>query len=214
MTADTDRAEVVTSGTGEVQRVADRAELRLGYRARGRDRAAAVRELTRRIGAVEPHLQRAGVEVRDRRLSVHDVWDGRRRSGAQADQSYLLRVTDVSVLDDLLAALVGTEPTTLDGPNWELADPSGAFREAQRAAVADARERAEGFAAALGARLGPLVQLTDGSQAHHGPVRFGQARAMMAMPAGAPMPEVAELALDPQSVTVSAHCTITWQLLA
>jgi uncharacterized protein len=217
MATDTDRtesaepAEVVTSGTGEVERVADRAQLRLGYTATGKDRTAAVSELTRRIGTVEPHLDRAGVEVRDRQLSVHDVWTGRRRSGAQADQHYLLRITDVSVLDDLLATLVTTEPNSLDGPNWELADPSAAFRDAQRAAVADAHSRAEGFADALGARLGGLVRLTDGSQPHHGQMRFG-AQAPMGMASARAMPETAELSLQPQVVTVSADCTITWRL--
>lgn len=212
MAAQTNGPEVVTSGTGEVERVADRAELRLGYTSRGRDRAAAVRELTRRISTVEPLLDHAGVEVRDRRLSVHDVWDGRRRSGAQADQTYLLRITDVTVLDNLLAILVTTEPASLDGPDWELADPSSAFREAQRAAVADARTRAEGFADALGAHLATLIRLVDGSPAHAGPIRFGQAQSAMAMPAGGRMPQMAELSLEPQRVSVYANCTVTWGL--
>jgi uncharacterized protein YggE len=209
MAADADRPQLVTSGNGEVERTADRAELRLRYVVKGKDRQGAVRELTKRIGAVEPHFERAGVEVRDRTLSVHDVWTGRRRSGAQAEQDYVLRVTDVSVLDDLVAVLVTTEPTSLDGPTWELADPSAAFREAQRAAVADARHRAEGYADALGARLGDLVSLTDGSSGqHHRPVMF--ARAMS--PSGASAPDVAELSLVPQQVSVSADCTITWTL--
>ncbi|HEX4704261.1 MAG TPA: SIMPL domain-containing protein, partial [Pseudonocardiaceae bacterium] len=129
-------AELVTTGNGEVERIADRADLRLSYSGRGRDRTAAVNELTKRIGTVEPLLERDGVQVRSRRLSVHDVWDGRRRSGAAAEQSYQLRITDVTVLDDLIAALVTTEPSGIDGPFWDQADQTEPAREAQRSAVA------------------------------------------------------------------------------
>lgn len=200
-------AEVVINGSGEVEQVADRAVLRLSYGATGRDRTAAVAALTRLIGPVEALLVRAGVEVRARSLAVHTVWDGRRRAGSRADQSYALRVTDVTIMDDLVADLVTSEPASLVGPQWELAEPAAAAREARRRAVADARERAEGYAEALGARLGPVVQLTDGGAP--GPVRamaFGAARASAA-------PDVAELSLTPQPVTVSASCTVTWSLL-
>jgi hypothetical protein len=208
-------AELVTTGNGEVERIADRADLRLSYSGRGRDRTAAVNELTKRIGTVEPLLERDGVQVRSRRLSVHDVWDGRRRSGAAAEQSYQLRITDVTVLDDLVAALVTTEPTGIDGPFWDLADQTEPAREAQRSAVADARGRAEGLAEALGARLGALVQVTDGSPPNSRMMPFGMAASASVRLRGGPVvPEIASLSLEPQPVAVHANCTITWELLA
>ena len=44
-------AQLVTVGTGEVERLADQADLRLSWIGRGRDRNAAVHELTTRIKA-------------------------------------------------------------------------------------------------------------------------------------------------------------------
>lgn len=205
-------AQLVTIGTGEVERVADQADLRLSWVGRGRDRNAAVHELTGRIKDVEPHFDRPGVRVLSRRLSVHDVWrDAKRRDGAEATQSYLVRITDVTVLDDLLAALVGSEPTGIDGPNWALADDTEPTREARHAAVADARAKADGYADAVNGRLGALIQVTDGSPSGHQPM-FAAAYSMRTRGAAAP-PNIADLALEPQPVTVSAQCTITWELL-
>ncbi|HEX9339450.1 MAG TPA: SIMPL domain-containing protein [Pseudonocardiaceae bacterium] len=202
-------AELVTTGTGEAERIADRAELRLSWVGRGRDRTVAVDELAARIKAVEPQFDRAGVEVRSRRLSVHDTWRGKRRDGAQATQSYLVRIADVTVLDDLLAGLVGTEPDVIDGPTWSLADDTGPSREARFAAVADARAKADGYAEAFGGRIGALKQVTDSSQPHIRPMAYAVA---MRSHGGPDAANVADLALEPQQVTVSAQCTVTWEL--
>src|ERR1700742_1833937 len=104
-------AELVTTGHGDVERIADQAELTLRYTTRAKDRATAVDTLATRIETVEPVLARAGVTVRSRTLSVHDSWNGRHRTGASAGQSYLLLVTDVAVLNDLIGDLVTTEPS-------------------------------------------------------------------------------------------------------
>ncbi|HEX3789166.1 MAG TPA: SIMPL domain-containing protein [Pseudonocardiaceae bacterium] len=200
-------AEVVTSGTGEVERIADRAQLQLRYTATAKDRSGAVATLSARIAKVERVLERPGVEIRTRRLSVHDTWDGKRRNGAAADQFYLLRITELGGLDDLIGELIGTEPTTLDGPNWELAQDAEARREAQRLAVHEAMATARGYTDALGGQLGPLVRITDES----GPAGAASVR-HMALRSSAPAgPSVAELNLEPQSITVAARCTATWE---
>jgi uncharacterized protein YggE len=204
-------AELVTTGNGEVERIADQAGLTLRYTNRAKDRADAVTALTKRIELVEAVLGRDGVTVRSRKLAVNDSFNGRHRTGAAASQSYDLLVTDVSVLNDLIGDLVANEPGELHGPNWDLADASDARREAQREAVADARAIAQGYADALGGRLGPLLRLDDTSPARRS--RFGERAVAMAASARQ-APEVAELSLEPQSVTVTAMCSITWDLLA
>jgi uncharacterized protein YggE len=202
-------AELVTTGHGEVERTADQAGLLLHYAHRAKDRTAAVNGLTRRIGKVEPVLSRDGVTVRSRRLSVHDVWEGKRRTDAEATQVYSLLLTDLDVCDELVGDLILTEPRSLDGPNWALAEQTAAYREAQAAAVADARVTAQGYADALGARLGPLLRLDDTSPGRARPgggPYFAMARSGQA-------PDIAALSLEPQQVTVSAMCSITWELL-
>jgi uncharacterized protein YggE len=201
--------EIVTEGSGWHEQVADRAELSVGYAGTGRDRTSAVTELGKRVAAAEAAFGLRGVSVLHRRLSVHDQWRGNRVVGCRATEDVMLRLDDVTTLQDVLAALVQSEPAALHGPSWVLVDPTAARRAAQERAVADARDRAEGYAAALGGRLGPLRRLSEAPD--HG----GSPRDMRMMAARAEMaaPDVRELGLEPEPVRVTAHCTTSWELL-
>jgi uncharacterized protein YggE len=201
--------EIVTEGSGWHEQVADRAELSVGYAGTGRDRSSAVAELGTRVAAAEAAFGLRGVSVLHRRLSVHDQWRGNRVVGCRATEDVVLRLDDVTTLPDVLAALVRNEPAALNGPSWVLVDPTAARRAAQERAVADARDRAEGYAAALGGRLGPLLRLSEAPDHGGSPrdVRMMAARAEMAAP------DVRELGLEPEPVRVTARCTASWELL-
>lgn len=200
--------EIVTEGLGWHEQIGDRAELDVGFSATDRTRAAAVAALGGKVAAVADVLGAAGVTVVHRRLWVHDEWRRDKVVGCRAGEDIALRVTDTAALQTLLSALVAAEPTSLSGPTWVLADPGTARREAQRRAVADARDRAEGYAAALGGELGPLRRLSEAPEHHGGPRDF----ARMAMAAEAAAPDVRELGLEPELVRVTAQCTIVWTL--
>jgi uncharacterized protein len=204
-------AEVITSGSGEVEREPDRAGLSVSYSATGRDRTAATTALTALIDPVERALDRTGVTVRNRSLGVHSTWERSRRTSARATQSYQLLITDLAVLEDLLATLVATEPTSLHGPQWSLAASAEAVREAQRLAVADARERAAGLAEAAEVRLGELLRITDGTDGGGSGPRYAPG-AMMARGAPGGAPDLSALNLEPVPVVVTANCTATWRL--
>ncbi|GAA4865283.1 SIMPL domain-containing protein [Pseudonocardia benzenivorans] len=201
--------QIVTVGTGWHEQLADRAEIDVSFAATSKDRASAVRDLGRAVAVVEPVLAKAGVEVRGRRLHVGTEWRGRKQSGARASEDIALRITDLTVLEDVLGALLSAEPASLDGPRWTLADPAAALVAAQHNAVADARTRAEGYAGALGAALGALVQLTEAD--HSGPAPMVM-RAAAFDAAARGQVDVTELGLEPEPVRVSARCTTTWAL--
>ena len=197
--------EIVTEGSGWHEQLGDRAELDVTFTAVARTRSDAVHDLGRRMAAAEPALTRPGLQVRHRRMRVHNEWRGNKVIGCRAGEDLALVVTDVAELDAVLSALVGAEPTDLHGPRWVLEDPAAALREAQKRAVADARTRAEGYAAALGATLGPLLRLSEAPE-HAAPVAYRMAAAESAGP------DVRALGLDPEPVRVTARCTTTWVL--
>jgi uncharacterized protein YggE len=203
--------EIVTEGSGWHEQTADRADLDLGFTATAKTRADAVRELGRRVAEVEPHLAHPAVEVRHRRVWVRNEWRGRRISGCRAGQSISIRIIDVTALEEVLSALIGAEPSDLQGPRWSLDDREAAERAAQHRAVADARARAEGYAAALGGRLGPLRLLTESPD--HGPVAFRAAAAPMSSGEAASGPDVHDLGLEPEPVRVTARCATRWILV-
>lgn len=195
--------EIVTEGSGWFEQPGDRAELDVGFTATGRTRSAAVSSLGERVAAAAPALDLGGLTVAHRRFWVHNEWRRDRVVGCRAGEDVALVVTDVGVLEQVLTALIGAEPTSLDGPRWVLADPAAARREAQRRAVADARDRAEGYAAALGAELGELLRLSEAPD-HSAPMGMR----MMAKAESAP--DVRDLGLEPEPVRVTVHCTTTW----
>jgi uncharacterized protein YggE len=201
--------EIVTEGSGWHEQLADRAELHIGYAGTGRDRSAAVAALGKRVAAAEPVFGLRGVTVLHRRLSVHDQWRGNRVVGSRATEDVTLRLDDVGALEDVLAALVASEPATLNGPNWQLTDAAAARRAAQAKAVADARDRAEGYAAALAGRLGALLRLSEAAGGGMEPRAF----AVAAMAREAAAPDVRELGLEPEPVRVTVRCTTSWELL-
>jgi uncharacterized protein len=197
-----DAPEIVTEGNGWVEQPGDRAELDVGFTATGRTRSAAVDALARQVGAAPLAVE--GVTVRHRRLWVHNEWRKERVVGCRAGEDVTLLVTDPAVLESVLSGLIAAEPTTLGGPRWVLADPVAARREAQVRAVADARDRALGYAAALGGRLGPLRRLTEATEPDHGSPR------MFRMAAAEAAPDVRDLGLEPEPVRVSVRCVTGW----
>lgn len=200
--------EIVTEGSGWHEQLGDRAELVVAFSAVARTRSAAVRDLGKQVAGAAPALELPGLEVRSRRLWVHNEWRGNRVVGCRAGEYFELLITDVAALEPALSALVGAEPTDLQGPRWVLADPAAAQRAAQRRAVADARTRAEGYAKALDGRLGPLVRLSEAPD-HGVPATYR----MRAAAAESAAPDVRDLGLEPEPVRVTARCTTTWRFL-
>jgi uncharacterized protein YggE len=202
--------EVVTRGTGEHEVIADRAEIHVTFSAEAADRSTAVSRLGKRMAVIEPVLAREGVVERQRSVSVHTQWDNKTRAGCTAQELLVLRVSDLTGLDDLLAALFTAEPDWLNGPQWSIADESAAMGEAQRKAVEDARTRAQAYADALGANLGALIRLADDGIERPYPIQMDMATARGSAMMG--QPSVRQLGLTPGMVTVRTVCTATWSL--
>ncbi|WP_300018388.1 SIMPL domain-containing protein [Pseudonocardia sp.] len=200
--------EIVTEGNGWHERPGDRAELDVGFTATGRTRAGAVAALGERVAAAATALDTDRLTIRHRRLWVHNEWRRERVVGCRAGEDIGLLLTDVGALEEILSALIAAEPTALTGPRWTLADPAGARREAQRRAVTDARDRAEGYAAALGRTLGPLLRLSETGVPEHHPAMFARTAAD---DSNRP-PDVRDLGLEPEPVRVTVRCTTAWRL--
>lgn len=197
--------EILTEGVGRVERTADRAELDVTFSVTAPTRAEAVTALGPRLAVLaDPAVADL---VRNRRLFVQDEWRGKKRVGCRAGEQVRLEIPQVERLEGALAALLAAEPTDVSGPHWSLRDQAEARREAQRLAVADARDRAEGYSAALGAVLGPLLRLAE--TPHGTPQSLGMRTAAYA--AGGP-PDVRELGLEPELVRVEVRCSAAWEL--
>ncbi len=121
-------------------------------------RTAGMAQAARDHGVADSDLQTAGAGVQPQRDR-----DGQRVTGYTAYQSVKIRVRDQSRVGDLISALAGIAGNALaiDNISLELSDPAPLLRRAREAAFADAREKAEQYAALAGRTLGDVVWVSD-----------------------------------------------------
>src|SRR5215216_2180534 len=105
-------------------------------------------------------------------------------TGYQGTFSTQIVVADLESLSPLVLALTELHNSQIDGPWWSLRPDNPMLREVRLAAIADARRRAEDYAAAFGATVSELVEVSDLEGGIGGvPVRmarFGAAESMAA----------------------------------
>jgi uncharacterized protein YggE len=118
--------------------------------------------------------------------------------------STTLVVADFEALS-LIMALSALPTSEVDGPWWSLRRDNPMFREVRLAAIADARRRADDYAAAFGATVAELVEVSDLDGGYGG----GAMRAMAAMDMAA---EDATFAFQPAEQTVSGQVTVRFTI--
>ncbi|MCU0828258.1 MAG: SIMPL domain-containing protein [Tabrizicola sp.] len=161
---------ISVTATGTVEAAPDMATLSIGVTTQGDTAAAAMAANSSSVEAVMARLAAAGIEARDMQtsnLSLYPNWsDG---SSTAAVVSYVvsnqltIRIRQLDSLGTVLDAAITDGANTLNGLTFGLADPDPAMNEARKAAVAEARARAELLAEAAGVKLGKIVAITEGS---------------------------------------------------
>lgn len=177
---------LTVTGQGEARVAPDLATVQLGVTTQAETAAEAMRENSALQGAVIDALKAAGVAEKDIQtsgLNLNPVMEyGENRSprinGYQASNMVAIRVTEMASLGIVLDAIVDAGANEINGISFGREDAAEVEDEARRAAVADARHKAEVLAEAAGLTLGPVLLLRD-NPASPGP------RPMMRMAADA-----------------------------
>lgn len=161
------------------------------------DRESAVATALREFGIPDRDLQTAGMAVHPRHNQSGVV------IGYRATHTLTVSCRDVSQGGALLssATRAGGNDISVDHVGLDIDDPAALQAQAREAAFADARARAEQFAALAGHALGPVNSVFEGQP---GQQPFPRAAGMaMAEMASAPRVEAGEN-------TVHAQVTVTW----
>ena len=162
-------SRLTVAGTGESRVAPDMASIQLGVTTQAASAAEAMRQNSARQAAVIAALTGAGIEQGDIQTSglnlnpVMDYGEGRAPTvtGYQASNMVTVRVRDVPRLGEVLDAIVAAGANEINGIAFLRDDNAAAEDDARRAAVADARHRAEILAEAAGLTLGPVLVLRD-----------------------------------------------------
>jgi uncharacterized protein len=156
---------VTVTGTGSVESVPNRAGLSVGVSsdastaraalAANADKAASVIDALRAAGIAKADLQTTDVTVSPR-------WDNRgRQNGFTAHSSLQVDVANVSHAGAILDAAVAAGATETSGPSFDRSDRGQLYRNALKAAFADARGKAETLAGEADASLGAVQRIEE-----------------------------------------------------
>lgn len=160
-------------GEGQVAVRPDLATLLVGVEIADPDLARAQRDNTARMTAILAALKGAGIAERDLRTSgyaVHQAYrppDPRRGAtddppGYQVSNTVRATVRDLARLGETIDLAIAAGANRVHSITFDLEDKAGAIRQARAAAVADAREKAEQYAALTGMRLGTALAIVEG----------------------------------------------------
>jgi len=113
-------------------------------------------------------LDELGVPKADRSTTGVTVFEdvdhtpqGRRPLGHRATSQVAVRLSAPDLIGRLVARATDDLAARIDGPHWQIAPGNPARLDAARLAAADARRKAAAYAEGAGARLGPLIRLTE-----------------------------------------------------
>ena len=201
---------IVTSGEGVVKKAPDRAFVTIAAESRARTAAEAQRLNTDAMAAVLDKIKAAGIPAEAIQTTGYNLQpEFDYANGRQTLREYLarnqvqVRVDTLSKTGDVIAAAVATGATNVSNIQFDLKDRDAIEREALRAAVSDARRRAEAAAAGAGVQLGGIVRIDEQRETPM-PVR----PMVMARVAGGGVAPSA-VPVEAGEIEVRAHVTLT-----
>ena len=193
---------ITVQGTASVTAVPDRAELTFGVESQGATARAALTANAAEMRKVVAALKAAGVaDVKTQYVSLSPRYNERNEAqGFSASNSVSAVVKEIARAGAVIDAAVSAGANQVYGPNLSRGDQTQLYRDALRAAVADARASAQALAAASNLALGRITAIVEGGGAAQ-PVPFA---AEKAMDAGASTP------VEPGTQQVGATVTVTF----
>lgn len=163
---------IAVAGRGEVKAVPDIASIAMGVMTSGKTAKDALATNSKAMNQLMAVLQKAGIETKD--VATSSFFVGPRydygQGGSQPpklagyDVSNMVTVTvrKIEALGDVMDAAVDAGTNQVQGISFSVSKPDAMLDEARKAAVADARRKAEVYAAAGGFSLGKIVTLSEG----------------------------------------------------
>ena len=164
--------------------------------------SAAVADLLQRFEAALERSSTSGVRV----FAIFNRRTPAKITGYQGTFATEVVVEDFESLSPLLLAFTELPNSQIDGPWWSLRPDNPMYREARLAAIADARRRADDYAAAFGTSVADLVEVSDLNTGFG-----GGAREMRAFAMGKAADDAA-FEFEPARQSVSGQVTIRFSL--
>lgn len=161
------------SGHGEVRAVPDLAVVSIGVTTQSNTARDALDGNTKSMKLLLDTLRKAGIDARDMTTSNFSVGprldygnntgQPPRVVGYDVNNMVTITVRKIDDLGELLDVAVSTGSNTINGITFSISKPDSMLTDARKAAVQDARSKAETYAAAGGFKLGNIVTISEGT---------------------------------------------------
>ncbi|HYH47284.1 MAG TPA: SIMPL domain-containing protein [Thermoanaerobaculia bacterium] len=208
---------LVVQGTGQAEADPDQAVVRLGVVAQDASARTAQERANQVINALVTAVRGLGVDakqVQTSALNLNPIYaqgrpDGSgqqepRITGYQAYSTVSVRLDKLDLVGQVVDAGLAAGANQVEGVTFGLKDDQKARAEALEAAVRQARAKAQVIAAALGVRLGEVLEVVEGGAGAVTPIF--EKRMSMAMDAQSATP------VSPGQVAVDAQVTVRWRI--
>ncbi|MFT5006872.1 MAG: hypothetical protein ACI9TA_002179 [Reinekea sp.] len=210
--ADGSQTQMQVQGEGRIAVAPDMARITLGVMQEAKTAAEAMDAMSVAMAAVMAQITAAGIEPKHvqtgslRLDQRYENYDGgsRKPVGYAAFADIEVQVFDLEILGAVLDAAVRDGANQMNGLRFDVADKALHLIAARRAAVADARAKAEVYADAAGTQLGAIILISEGGSASR------------------PSPMMAEASFDSASrsvpiaageLSISASISMVWALV-
>jgi hypothetical protein len=202
---------VTVSAAGEVSADPDMARISSGVVSEANTAREALDRNSAAMKKLIAGLKSAGVEPKDIQTTSFNVqprYTNPREGQAPVINGYQVvnqvdvRIRNLAKLGELLDTLISLGANQMHGISFEVSRAETLKDEARKAAIANARRRAELFATAAGAAVGEVLSISEDVQHHGGPRPFAMARAAAAE----------SVPIEAGTETLEARVTVTWAL--
>lgn len=202
---------VTVTASASVSAEPDVARIRSGVQTEAATAREALEQNTKAMANVIDGLKSLGIEPKDiqtANFSVNPRYrhhrDGRAPevTGYQVTNEVNVVIRDLKSAGDILDKMIGLGANQMRGLSFEVSKAETLSDEARKAAIANARRRAELFAKAAGAEVGDVLEIREG------PAQFGGPRPMLegTRAAASPVP------IESGEQSLQASVTVTWAL--
>lgn len=171
LAAGAEQPSITVSASGSAQGQPDRAEVNAAVITLGDTAKATVDENSRIMNALLDKLRRAGFDQKTLATTQYDVSpqfqrpeSGRKTpkiSGYRVSSRLRVTVEDLLTVGHVLDQLTQAGVNQISGLRFSVSEPQGLVDTAIRAAMANAKHKAEVTAAAAGVTLGPVLKIDE-----------------------------------------------------
>ena len=206
--------KITVTGSGEVLIPADVAVISLGVNVRSAEAPSAQAEANEVIAKIREALTAAGIDEEDIStgyINLYAAYDYsssvERITGYNASSTLAVKVTDMTRVGEVIDLAFGAGANMLDGVSFSAKDDTAARAEALKAAVADAKAKADVLAEAAGLGKLELENITEGGvYAYDSGANNFSTKGMITEQA-----EDAATVIRAAKICVSASVTITYE---